>query len=344
MTSFFSSSKVVRILAPAVVLALLAGGVVSAPAPPAPKGDSGDLALVPADAQGVVTVRVADLHKLDVVRKALAAIAKQPGAEKVDFTAELRKATSLAPADIERCTAVIVDMKEQVAYVLVATVKPYDRAKVLEKLSGAKAVKHNGRTYYLGKTEGSPTEVGLYFASPRVLVYAPEKGLKACLTNLGARKNKGPLDDALKLAAGKHHLVAGINPSSGGLREFRDELGKQWKGFNSLLDLKSATIAMDFGPATQFELTARYPDARKANDARKVAEGVKAAIELLAMPAIADAVKQMLPPQHAKDVIDGLARALDSYKVEQKDTLVSVKFKIENKVFEGLFAGAAMLR
>jgi len=166
--------------------------------------------------------------------------------------------------------------------------------------------------------------------------------MRACLGHLAARKNKGPLEDALKLAAGKRHFVAGINPSSVAMNDFKNELAKQWKGFNSLLDLKTATVALDFGTATQFELVARYPAANKANDARKAAEGVKAAIELLALPTLVDALKQALPPAQAKDATDGIARALDSYKVEQKDTLVTVKFKIENKMVEALLSAGGV--
>src|SRR5262249_29214044 len=114
----------------------------------------------------------------------------------------------------------------------------------------------------------------------------------------------------------------------------------QWKGFNSLLDLKTASLVVDFGTATQFEVAARYPDERKAGDARKVADGLKALIEL-AMPTLEDALKQAMPAQ-AKDVIDGIKGALESYRVEQKGPNVSLKFKIENKTFEGLLAGAGV--
>jgi len=176
MASFFSSFRAVPALAAAVVLGLLlADGVVSAPAPPVPKGDAGDLALVPADAQGLITLRIADLYKLDIVRKGLAALEKQSGA-KTDFVAELRKATGLAPADVERFTSVIVDAKADVSYAIVSTTKPYDRARLLDKLGGAKTVKHGGRTYHVGKIASAPSDVAMYFVNPRVIVYAPRAG------------------------------------------------------------------------------------------------------------------------------------------------------------------------
>jgi hypothetical protein len=286
----------------------------------------------------MLSLRVADMYKVRVIRRGLDALGKQPGVNK-DLVAEMRKQTGLAPADVERATMVFADAKADVGWFIVATAKPYDRAKLLAKLADAKAVKHGGRTYHVGKL-GESQDSAVHFVSPRVVVYATDKGMKRCLDFLSSKPNKGPLEDAVKLASGKRHLVGSINPAVG-LRPFRDEVAKMWKPFGPLLDLEAATLALDFGDDTDVELKVRYPNVAKANDGRRAAEGVKAAIQLLGGNAVEDAFKQMLPPAQAKDAYDAFTRMLDSYKVEQKDAQVQIKLRIENKLFEALMAGAA---
>ncbi len=336
MSIFRSRLPAVRgLAASAALVLLLAGRAEPAPAPPAVGGDAGDLKLVPHDAQGMLSLRMADAYKVDVIRRGLQALEKQNGGK--DLVAEVRKQTGLVPADVERLTVVFADSKANVGWLIVATVKPYDRARLLDKFTAPKAIKHRGRTYHAGKL-GDSNDVAVHFVNQRVAVYADEAGMKRCLSFLDGKKNKGPLEDAVKLASGKRHLVGAVNPAVG-LRELREEAAKLWKPFGPLLDLETATLALDFGAATQVELSVRYPTVGKANDGRKAAEGVKAAVQLLGAATVEDAFKQALPPAQAKEAYDAFASMLDSYKVEHQDKHVRIKMKIENKLFEALMAG-----
>jgi hypothetical protein len=318
-----------------LALLLLAGGGASAPAPPMERGDPNDLALVPADAQGFLTIRVADLWKNDLVRRGLKALEDQ--GVKREQVEELWKQTGLGPEDIERLTFVFADVQKEVAWVVVATSKPYDRKRLLDKLQDARAVRHAGKTYHVGKMAvgGPGGDMALYFAGPRVAVYGSEAGMKHFLAG-GGKAGKGPLEGALKLARGKHHLVGAMNVPPDAMRELKQAAGGGGpvKGLEVLFELKSATLVADVGAAVQVELTGHYPSAAKASGARKAVEGVKALLEL-SLPTVLDQLKMTLPAAQAQAITETITGVLDSFRSEAKGPDLSLKLRVDLKALWG---------
>jgi hypothetical protein len=303
----------------------------------------GDLELVPVDAQGFVTVRVADVWKLDSTQRGLRQL-KEQGLLAEDPVEAVRKATSLTPADVERATVVFADAQRDELWFTLATVKPYDRQAALGKLEGAREVRHEGKSYHLGKVQDGP-EMALHFVGPRVLLLGPEVGVKRCLSTLpGAGKRKGPLGEALQLAGRKRHLVAAINPPPEAVRKLKQDLPKQLKGLHPLLDAEVATLSLvDLGTTTHLEIHGRYPDATKAADARKGVDGVKAVIQLIGLPALEEQLEhQGVPKDQREQTVKLLNRTLDETTVELKGRVLTVQLTLDNKGFEDLMRRQAL--
>jgi hypothetical protein len=164
-----------------------------------------DLALVPPDASGFTTVRVADLAG----SKAGKLLLEQLSQDKNSLVTHLERELGVPLADVERLTLLSAEN-----VVIVRTTKPYDRAKLLAALVPAgKEQKFKGKTY--SHDENAHTD--LYLADDHVFVkswaWGPEmSGLKQLWDRPAAKD--APLAEALHLAAEKHHLVAGVNPSA----------------------------------------------------------------------------------------------------------------------------------
>jgi hypothetical protein len=133
--------------------------------------DLEDLALIPANARGFVSVRVADLWKSPAAQKAFADVRKRDP-KSSDPTARMEKEFGLRPQEIERISVVSSD--KGLVWVIVRTVKPYEERKILSRLKGAKQCVHRGRDYYRGADQQG-REVAVWLASPRVVVAGPDE-------------------------------------------------------------------------------------------------------------------------------------------------------------------------
>jgi hypothetical protein len=319
-------------------------------------GAPSDLAMVPANAQGFVSLRVADAWKLDLTQKQIRELRDKGLLKDDDDPAkEVEKKTGLTPAEVERVTVVFNDANlstEKNLWVIVKTVKSYDKKKLQDKLKNSREKTHEGKAYFVGtlgdatvtpksgigkKSGPAEDQDAVYFASSKVVVYGPEAGIKSCLSFLAGKKPSGPLDDAIKLAGGsRYHLVAGFRiPSK--MQKSLGDFTKEGplKGVKPALDLESGSLAIKFGDSTQVELTARYASDAKAKDAKTALEQAKSAGQLL-LPGLEDDLKQGLGAEKAKEALDGLKRALDSITVQQKGKDVVVKATLDTKGFSNL--------
>jgi hypothetical protein len=256
------------------VLAVLAGAVVvvqSAGNAGRSAGDEGkaaaalpeDVARVPDDAAGFVTVRLGELWNLEAAK----APREQLTREYPAVLEEWRHFVGLPPGDVERLTAVFIDAASAggpFPLFYVGTAQPVDRAKVLANVApGAKEEKHNGHTFYTGRKGNA-----VHFIGDRAYMVASSQTVRELLERPAAAK-EGPLAAALKQAAGKHALVAGLNPAPI-VRQFGDNLPPQAEAFRPLLKTQLATLTVDLDGGVRGDLRldfATEKDARQARDA-----------------------------------------------------------------------------
>lgn len=299
-----------------------------------------DLALVPPDAQGFVTLRVADVWKLDATQRSWQNLKKQGLLMGEDPLALLEKQTGLTPADIDRVTVAVVDGEKTILWVILATNKPYDRDKVLKAETNPQEVKHEGRSYFAGQSMGG-TRTAYHFADKQLLVLGPEDGVKRCLTFAASKKVPGPLTDAIKQAAGKRHLVGGFNVPQDKAQKAKSQMTGMAQPFQVLLDLQSGTLAMDFGDTLVLDATLKYPSDAKAQEAKKAVDQGKTLAEL-ALPQLEEQMKQNMPPDQAKQGGEQLRATLNNFAVSQQGANLVIKFTADTKALENLMPRAAV--
>jgi hypothetical protein len=174
----------------------------------ASEGD--DLALIPANAQGIVSIRLADLWKTPAMQKALLKEEDPPG--------QMEEETGLRPENVERLSVVTVDLDNHLTWNLVRTVAPYDAEKVLSRLGNRREGNYHGERYHLGTGVDEKTWA-IYLAGTRVLVAGTETGVKHCLDLMReerAGRQSGPLEPIVtQIADGTHTVVVGVYPGGG---------------------------------------------------------------------------------------------------------------------------------
>lgn len=265
----------------AAALACLAAGPVAAQ--PGPK----DLDVVPRDAFGFVTVKVADLWDAPTFR---------PVREAVDGRVAklLEENTGVAPADLDRVTLVWPMFFDghgaDQPVIAVSTRKPFDRAKVLKALRAADPrLGPPPRGPFASDTPPPPAK----FAGPppfyttrgfavipvgdRTIVLVPvellqnEASLLALTAQLLNPAADGPLAGAVA-AAGKHTLVAGFQPDAPTALLKRNPLPRDAAGFAPLLDAKLVVVTADVGKSAAVTVRVTLPD---AGAAKKAADAVR---------------------------------------------------------------------
>ena len=171
------------------------------------KGLPSDLAQVPPDGGFFMTIRAGDL----AASKAGKELLTQLRQDKDNLAATLEKYLGLPLADIERVT-VLPDV------VIVRTTRPYDREKVLDAVvPKGQRQKHKDKTFYHDDATGED----VYFVDDQTYLRAhswktgkaPQQ-LQGGLQRLWDRPpaKETDLAEPLRLAAGKHQVVAGLTP------------------------------------------------------------------------------------------------------------------------------------
>jgi hypothetical protein len=268
-----------------------------------------DLAYIPPDAQGFTTVRMADLWKLDTTQRFMRFLGMQAGGN--DPISELQRNVGLAAADIERLSLVNQDFEPDVSWMVILTIKPYDRKAILANFSNVKEVKHEGKTYHLGKIHsaegafipappgmgppgffrgapGSSQEAAIFFASPRVMIRADDNGMQRCLA-LAARKNPTcRLTDAIQQAGGKHYFFSTftLNPAAQQkLASAGQQIPAPFRGLGSFLELTGGTIVSNaVGDPGFLDFKFSYADPGKATKAKTALTSLKATGQLTVPP------------------------------------------------------------
>jgi hypothetical protein len=232
------------------------------------RDSANDLALVPPDAQGFVCVRLADVWKTDLARDTVRKLTEE-GEE--DPATKMRDEIGLGPEDVERLTVVVMDDKGKQNFVILSTIKPYDRQAVLSKLgfSSASEVTYMGRNYHVAGKDGNKRAV--HFAGKRVLVAGPEEGVKRCLLfqDFVKVEVKESLNDSLAAAKGKNHVVVGFRVPEGARQELRDDSKIDVR---DLAEMKSGTVIANVTDQLQVEAILRFAESDQAVKGKKAVE------------------------------------------------------------------------
>jgi prepilin-type processing-associated H-X9-DG protein len=275
-----------------------------------------DLDRVPRTAVGFLSVRMADLWNGPVLKGARGRIVK----EVPELLTKIEDELGSTPGAVERLTFVLTDFGPNMEpVVLVATVKPYDKAKVL-KAAGedAKKEKFKGHELYVGAGERK----SLCILGDRVYLLGKPQLVKEFLER-SADKKEGPLGDALAAAAKKHLEVTGINGEAvaKAVKALPGEPPPPVKPFLPLLKARFATMVWDLGDEVRAD--ARVVFAREVDAAAGV-KSIKAAL-VLAQGGLAMNIEQMAKDKGAGGIVELMRKveaALKAAKVEQTGATV----------------------
>jgi hypothetical protein len=302
---------------------------------------SPDLALVPRDAVGFVSVRVGDWLKTDSGNDLAKVLALNPQ------MAKMEEKTGLKLADIERVTFVMPTEKADDSWAVVSFSKPFDEDKILAALPLYKEMMAGEKTYYVS------FGTALYFASSTILIAGAPETIKKYLENKSAPSQSGPLSDALALAEDtKYHIVAGAQiPSSlrsrlksgpGGFGDRPPMGGIGPKDYEPFLDLQSATFTAILGGKTDLDLRLTFSSSDNAGKVKTAIDGFKSFA-----PLFLGQVKARLPQagpgatQRNEAIFNQVEQALKSIKVEQEGSTVHVPMTVNIDVAK---SAAAALR
>lgn len=169
---------------------------------------SADFDLVPRDAQGFLTVRVADLLETAAGRKVRESLGNE-------FDHWFRRNFGVPHDEVERLTMVVVNGSRRLEWYLIHTRADYSRKNVGNALASNFRWEHDGKTIWKARDGTS-----LHFATDTLYIVAPnEVSMVHCL-DLTAKPGAGPLNDALKRASqNNEHVVGAINLDAPGARD-----------------------------------------------------------------------------------------------------------------------------
>ena len=301
-----------------------------------------DLNLVPRDAFGFLSFRVADIWTNRDVTKLRADLGKQNPDLMRDFLAPL--SVGVDPSEVERLTFLMPkvpsfdDPNAQPAFaVFVATTRAYDIKKILKELMpDGKEEKFKGKVLF------TSSGAAIHPISDRAYLLGPAHVVEDILSQTPPKDGKGPLSEALTLAAEKHYITGGMNPEP--LLKAVPPQAKQqeeFETFKPILESQSIALAFDAGKELRLFGTMRCSSESEAKDASR---GVRSFIGLFLKDAL-PRLKQSLNLTDDKDkdlkkVMTEIETALEKATIESKGSVVHLEAKA--KVDLGMF-GAALV-
>ncbi len=288
------------------------------------RGVTDDLTLVPATAQGIVSVRMGEVAATPLGQKVLARVPPSARAP----------VEVLKPADTERVTLVLFEQTpnpEEGIWVVTRTAKPIDRKQLAKELGEQAAEqKFEGKTYYI---PSAPNKPPYWIAGDHVLVTGRVAALKKAMS-LPSTRTPGPLDPALAQADAGRQFVAAFAAPGEAVGQFRAFVPAPYR---PLLDATLVSLTGEVTDTLALDLTLTLPSESQAVAARDAVErGLNEARKMAQPPAAADGRK-------GKESPEALAKAeafLNALKAEQNGSAVSVKVTIEGAALEDVLSAA----
>jgi hypothetical protein len=300
----------------AVATAVAAAMFLAPPAGRAAPAPGFQPAFIPADAAGFYTLHVADLWDHSAVK----AVRDKMGSDASELFKQrgfnLRLGAGLD--QIEYFTLIEGTPRgpeEEVG--IVSTARPYDRKAILAAFGpDAEEKKAGDRTYY-----DTHAGMSVSFLDDRNYALAPREEALAAYLKRGAPAREGPLAPVLKLAAGNHLMVAGVDVAA--VAGAAPKNSPPPELFKPLLKARLATLTVDLDG--ELRADARLTFDQEA-DAKEGVAGVDALLDEV-RGGFAQMLKQLpkeLNTPKLAAILDGAEAALKAAKAEQKGTTVQV--------------------
>jgi hypothetical protein len=310
----------------AVLIGAQDGSDVAAKDEAAPKATlPADLALIPGDAFGFATLRVADLWNDEGTKGLRTELAKQ----EPDLFKNVEKSVGVPPGEVERLTFVMTKTPSPndqgvVVVILVATTKPYDKKKVLDEMvPESREEKYKGKTYHvLG-------DAALYPVDKTTFLMGRTEAVEKVMDQ-GVKNADSALAPALAAAAGKHHVAGGMRPAAL-LETIGNFIPPQAEPFKPLLEAPAAYATLDFGKEAKLEARLVCGGESEAKDAVTAGKGLIALAQLYALPEVEKELNRQ-PKGKAetlKKLFKDFSTALKSLPIEAKGKEVSAALTLK---------------
>jgi hypothetical protein len=310
-------------------LALLAAilwltGRITAPTPAASPGEVGalppDLDLVPRKDAQFLSVRLADLWNSDGSAGLRAREKEQPVLSEVFL-----EGTDLTFDDFERVT--ILSTRAGTVYVTRGAGK-LNRARVVKWLADA-ASRHRlrGHDYYINETSWT----GVAFLDEQTFVSGPVNVVED-LFEQPRPEGEGPLTPALRLAAGKHHVVFGLNVADDLPEKDRPKLNADTAFLKPLLHVRQGLATVDCGKELEVIVRGSLAGEAAAGEAVQAVQGAKE-LGLKHLPELRDILEDITRDEaKARDVrrsLEAAAAGLKDLELGRDGTEVKVHLRVQ---------------
>jgi hypothetical protein len=280
-----------------------------------------DLAKIPSDGMLVLSSRVADSWGSEQLKLAREKYKKEFEEGINDF----RQRFGLSPEQVERLTMLMLDPPpgREVMLLFVRTVTPYDLAKIVAKVKNAKAKKYKDETLYVGDKDWTICPL-----DDRSLVFGELRDMHALIDHRQP-KTEGNLAPALRLAAGKHTVVAGVN-----IKLLHDSIGNrlpdeaELQPFLPLFRALSATLHIDFAADSRAAAVLTFASDKDAEAAMKPAQTALVLLRAGLDRALAEVNKD----KQTKDLVRTLQQfqgLLKAMRIEQKDAALHASLSVK---------------
>ncbi len=224
-----------------------------------------DLSWIPPNCTAFAHVRFAELWDGPLGKALRTAFAKSDS----KTLAEIERMSGVRLSQIDQVTIVIPDALFKRGgdplVIRIVTTEPYDAKRVLSNLS----IDDREPTSSNDSRKAFRLQRGfVHLTGPKTLTFViSESGAIGLLGKMLEHQSSGPLSPALKLAAQKHQLLAGLNVSS-----FRSE--EPPPAFRPLFDAHLATLVGDIKPETaEFNLRLNFARPGLADEGAKATRG-----------------------------------------------------------------------
>lgn len=301
---------------------------------------SADLGLIPPDAVFFVHYRLREGRKTDPLVQLVGQLTK----ENPDITRELQRRIGLPLGQLSRVTMTVLSPKSREPLLILATAKPFDRAKLLGAVTPQAEEHHSKeRTYYTSKKADGRA---VYLANDHVYMTGPVEDVVEALSRLARPSSDGPLGPALRLAGQTHRLTLGFHAPEEMARALRAYAGKEVKAADwfaqaalqyalPLADAQLVSAVLDTGDVTTLRLQLNFADQAKAKTAYWPARDGLALARMAASTALTGfqslfrnkEVRVMLSAddrEAAQTVIRTVVGALRSAVINQEDRAIQI--------------------
>jgi hypothetical protein len=302
-----------------------------------PRGDAeggrplADFKVDAGNADLFLTARVGEVWKGQLGQLVQTFMAFNPG-----MLQEMERDLGMSPGDIERVSVLVkkLDFDNPPDFVAVARAsKPFDPGKIRKMIAPNAAPKQHGNKAYF-----ADAKTALGFPDERTAVAGTESAVRQFLDQppTGALLIPGV---TLPSGMENRHLVAMVKVPPELMAKAKQDLPPEAQPYKALLEMQSATLAVDLGNDLVLDLQLSFADDGRAREAEKAA---RAALDFARQSL--NQLKQQIPAgapeaEQAKQMFQVLEGMLDKVKVEQRGRQLLAHFSADGKALSAMLTG-----